>query len=129
MARLDDNNIVNSKQIQALTPQEAYASSCSVEIEFLQQVTEQRNALDFEMIPGLMHGECDCNYPKMKEKFDKIDRELLAGAEEFITANWDIFCEVGAALNNIKEFELYREKYASFADYCKDKLKMHVYKD
>lgn len=131
MARLDDNNITdsNSIEIQAETPYSASSTSSTVEIEFLQTVREQRNSLDIELIPGLLHGDCGCNFPKKKEKLDEIDRDLLAGAEELITNCWDTFCEVGMALNDIKEFELYREKYPSFADYCKDKLKMHIYKD
>ena len=126
------NTSINNTTIDTATPVPAdnFSTASTVEIEFLKTVIETENGFSNSgIIPALMHGDCYCNYPTNEGQLDAIESKLLADAEDLITNHWTVFCEVGLALNDIKEFELYREKYASFADYCKDKLKMHVYKD
>ncbi len=51
----------------------------------------------------------------------KDERSCLAQLEESIQAGQQSFFEVGAALTDIRDHKLYREEFATFEDYCRDR--------
>ena len=51
----------------------------------------------------------------------KDERSCLAQLEESIQAGQQSFFEVGAALTEIRDDKLYRDEFATFEDYCKER--------
>lgn len=50
-----------------------------------------------------------------------VERDRLLTEEEVIHHGWHTFINVGKALAAIRDQRLYREGYATFADYCQDR--------
>ena len=57
----------------------------------------------------------------MSEKLTVIERNNLVELEETIQKHLSAFYEVGFALMQIRDNRLYRETYATFEEYCKEK--------
>lgn len=57
----------------------------------------------------------------MNETLTSIEKDNLVELENTIQRNLATFCEVGFALMQIKENKLYRENFATFEEYCRDK--------
>lgn len=55
------------------------------------------------------------------EKLTVAERDLLEHAEEKIQRGLDTFREVGEALMTVRDNRLYREKFETFEDYCRDR--------
>ena len=49
------------------------------------------------------------------------EEEALARCEAVIRRGWESFVEVGVALAQIREQQLYRDQYKTFEDYCREK--------
>lgn len=67
----------------------------------------------------------------LSEKLTPEERGRLRDCEKVIRQHMDAFLRVGEALVEIQEKKLYREKYASFKDYCDFELNMsrqHAYR-
>jgi len=126
-----DNDATNSTESDTSpnAPVETSFTASTVKIKFSKKIIEKGNAVDFEVIVGLIHNDYDCDLLAYIEEGDLIGTGLVSDLEALITDNWVIFCEVGMALNHIKDYGLYRFTHDSFEAYCKDKFKLEEIKD
>jgi hypothetical protein len=58
------------------------------------------------------------------ERLNNQESALLFDCEKVIGKGLETFIEVGIALNVVRERKLYKHKYTTFAEYCKDRWDM-----
>jgi len=63
---------------------------------------------------------CLTTHPASKV-LDASESRQLDECENIIRRGWDTFLEVGRALAMIRDRRLYRDKYATYEDYCRQK--------
>ncbi len=57
----------------------------------------------------------------LPDALDPNETQELENCETIIGRGWDTFLEVGTALTIIRDKRLYRDRYAAFDDYCRER--------
>jgi len=68
---------------------------------------------------------------ELEPKLSAEEKKTLAKYERTIKKGWDTFLEVGRALAAIRDQNLYREQYKTFAAYCRERWnygRAHAYR-
>jgi hypothetical protein len=62
-----------------------------------------------------------CELEMLSTTLNEAERRERSECEEIIRQGWDTFLEVGCALTTIRQKHLYRDRYRTFEEYCRQK--------